>query len=234
MKKLFVLIIALALCVGIFVSSFFVPDTVTASSGQSAVNEKVIIIDAGHGGIDGGASTDDGVPEKDINLRISLYLDEYLRAFGYKTLLTRPDDNSLETEGSTIRAKKTSDLHYRMKLMEETDNALFISIHQNHFSVEKYYGTQVFYSPDQNEESSRLAQSIQSTVVETLQPENKREIKQCGSSVYLIYNAVKPAVLVECGFLSNKSEAEKLKTDEYQRKIAFCIAMGIINYLRNV
>ena len=234
MKKLFVLIIALALCVGIFVSSFFVPDTITASSVKTDADEKVIIIDAGHGGIDGGASTDDGVPEKDINLKISLYLDEYLRAFGYKTLLTRPDDNSLETEGATIRAKKTSDLHYRMRLMEETDNALFVSIHQNHFSVEKYYGTQVFYSPGKSDESSSLAQSIQSAVVDALQPENHREIKECGNSVYLIYNAVKPAVLVECGFLSNKAEAEKLKTDEYQRKIAFCTAMGIINYLRNV
>jgi N-acetylmuramoyl-L-alanine amidase len=117
-----------------------------------------------------------------------------------------------------------------MLLMENTKNAIFVSIHQNHFSSPQYSGAQVFYSKNFSDESSELAQSIQDSITYYLQPENTRQIKPCGTSVYLIYNAVKPAVLVECGFLSNYDEAELLKTDDYQRKLAFTIALGIINY----
>ena len=146
--------------------------------------------------------------------------------------MTRYDDVSLEDEGlNTIRKKKTSDIHNRLKLMEEIDNAIFISIHQNKYPQEKYSGLQVFYSPNNSEQSSLLARNIQENVVELLQPENERQIKECGTSVYLIYNAVKPAVLVECGFLSNYNEAQLLKTEQYQRKIAFCIATGIQDYI---
>ncbi len=193
-----------------------------------------IIIDAGHGGFDGGTSADDGSVEKDINLAISLYLFEYLNSFGFNTILTRDSDESLEDEGlNTIRKKKSSDIHNRMNIMEKADNSVFVSIHQNHYSVEKYNGLQVFYSPKFSDESSLLAQSIQETVVELLQPENDRQIKKCGTSVYLMYNAVKPAVLVECGFLSNHRESQLLKTQEYQKKIAFCIALGIQDYVYN-
>jgi len=191
----------------------------------------VVIVDAGHGGFDGGASTDDGVAEKGINLNISMYLKEYLEFFGFQVVMTRESDTSTEDEGlSTIRSRKSSDLHNRMALMEKTQNAVFVSIHQNHFSQSKYSGAQVFYSKNFSDESSGLAQSIQENIVYFTQPENKREIKPCGTSVYLIYNAVKPAVLVECGFLSNKEEAGKLKTEEYQKQIAFSIATGILNY----
>lgn len=146
--------------------------------------------------------------------------------------MIRDIDCSVEDDGlNTIRQKKTSDLHNRMKIMEETDNAIFISIHQNKYTDGKYSGTQVFYSPKTKEESQILAQSIQDCVVNTLQKENTRQIKECGTSVFLMYNAVKPAVLVECGFLSNYEETNKLKTPEYQKKIAFCIAMGTQNYL---
>lgn len=191
----------------------------------------VIIVDAGHGGFDGGASTDDGVAEKGINLNIALYLKEYLNFFGFQVVMTRDTDTSTEDEGlSTIRSRKSSDLHNRMTLMKETENAVFVSIHQNHFSMSKYSGAQVFYSKNFSEESSELAQSIQESIVYFIQPQNKRQIKPCGTSVYLIYNAVKPAVLVECGFLSNPEEAEKLKTENYQKQVAFSIATGILNY----
>lgn len=201
-------------------------------AGEFADTQKpIIIIDAGHGGFDGGASTDDGVCEKGINLNISLYLKEYLNFFGYDVVMTRETDTSTEDDGlTTIRSRKTSDLHNRMLLMENTKNAIFVSIHQNHFSSPQYSGAQVFYSKNFSDESSELAQSIQDSITYYLQPENTRQIKPCGTSVYLIYNAVKPAVLVECGFLSNYDEAELLKTDDYQRKIAFTIALGIINY----
>lgn len=233
LKKLYLITIPLVVCALILYSTcrFTNEKSASANTNTSEVLP-TIIIDAGHGGFDGGTSSNDGIIEKDINLKISLYLCEYLDSFGFNTVLTRDKDESLESDGlSTIREKKSSDIHNRMDLMEKTDNALFVSIHQNHYSVEKYHGLQVFYSPNFSEESSQLAQSIQDTVTELLQPENERQIKKCGTSVYLMYNAVKPAVLVECGFLSNYNESQLLKTEEYQKKLAFCIALGIRDYV---
>lgn len=190
-----------------------------------------IIVDAGHGGFDGGTSTEDGVNEKGINLSISLYLKDYLEFFGFNVVMTRETDTSTESEGlTTIHSKKSSDLHNRMALMEKTDNAIFVSIHQNHFSSSKYNGAQVFYSPELSEKSSLLAENIQESIIYYLQKDNTRQIKPCGTSVYLIYNAAKPAVLVECGFLSNPEDAENLQNETYQRKMALCIAFGILNY----
>lgn len=202
-------------------------------SSENSLNTKnpTVIIDAGHGGFDGGASTDDGVSEKGINLNIALYLEEYLHFFGFNVVMTRETDTSTESEGlTTIRSKKTSDLHNRMALMEKTDNAIFVSIHQNHFSSSKYKGAQVFYSLKLSQQSSLLAENIQENIVYYLQKDNTRQIKPISTSVYLIYNAVKPAVLVECGFLSNPEDAENLQNESYQRKIALCIALGILNY----
>lgn len=234
LKKMIILAVCVVICFSLLVASCVYSVSLPISTNDAVMQKSipVIIIDAGHGGFDGGASTNDGTPEKDINLNISLYLNEFLSSFGYKTILTRSVDESLESDGLTaIKSKKTSDIHNRMKIMEDTENSLFISIHQNHYSVEKYNGTQVFYSPNFPEESSLLAQNIQDTVVSQLQPNNERKIKECGSSVYLMFNAVKPAVLVECGFLSNNEEAEMLKTTQYQKKMAFCIAIGIQNYV---
>lgn len=236
MKKLLFSFICIVVSLIIFIYSFFTPDVIVSSKNNSLSKETpCIIIDAGHGGFDGGASTDDGYPEKHINLSISIYLSDYLTALGYETLLTRTIDESLEDSGlSTIRKRKTSDLHNRMKIMEETENAIYISIHQNHYSQEKYRGMQVFYSPSFSDESSALAESIQNYTVNALQPDNTRKIKECTSSVFLIYRAVKPAVLVECGFLSNEEEAELLQTEKYQKNIALCIAMGVQNYLSSI
>ncbi len=234
MKKCLYILIPIFVSISLLITSFILPENINVANSDSvSVSSPIIIIDAGHGGFDGGAVTKDGIPEKDINLNISLYLNEYLTFLGFDTILTREDDNSLENEGlDTIRSKKTSDLHNRMKIMEEIDNSIFVSIHQNIYTQEKYSGIQVFFSPKTPTESSTLAKNIQETVVRTLQPDNSRQIKECGTSVYLIYNAVRPAVLVECGFLSNYKEAEKLKTENYQKKMAFCIAIGIQNYIR--
>ncbi len=219
-------------CFVTYILSFIFDIEDIVASKNAVATPPVIIIDAGHGGIDGGAVGIDGSYEKNINLKISKYLQEYLSLFGYKTIMTRETDESLEDEGlTTIREKKTSDIHNRMKIMEETDNAIFISIHQNKFQIEKYKGTQVFYAPETASESSVLAQCIQDSITNTLQKDNTRQIKECGTSVYLMYNAVKPAVLVECGFLSNREEATNLNNTDYQKKIAFCIAIGIQNYL---
>lgn len=233
MKKLIYVVLPLIISVLIFICTLTLRNPISAvKSTKQNANQPIVIIDAGHGGFDGGAVSDDGTVEKDINLSIALYLQEYLAIFNIKTIMIRETDCSVEDNGlNTIRQKKSSDLHNRMKIMEETDNAIFVSIHQNKFPDGKYSGTQVFYSPKTKDESQVLAQTIQDYIVNTLQKDNKRQIKECGTSVFLMYNAVKPAVLVECGFLSNYEETQRLKSSEYQKKIAFCIAMGIQNYL---
>lgn len=233
MKKIIYVVLPLTISILIFIYTLVFHNPVSAmKQTEGHGNQPIVIIDAGHGGFDGGAVSNDGTVEKDINLAISLYLQEYLSVFNIKTVMIRETDCSVEDDGlNTIRQKKSSDLHNRMKVMEETDNAIYISIHQNKYPDSKYSGTQVFYSPKTKDESQILAQSIQDCIVNTLQKDNKRQIKECGTSVFLMYNAVKPAVLVECGFLSNYEETNNLKTPEYQKKIAFCIAMGIQNYL---
>ena len=233
MKKLYLLIVSIVVSAIVFTSSFGLYDkSYVQADTKPDSSLPTIIIDPGHGGFDGGAVTNDGYPEKDINLKIALYLRDMLTLFGYNTVITRDCDTSLEDDTSdTIRQRKKSDIYNRMALMESINNALFISIHQNHYSVERYYGAQVFYSRNFSEESCTLAQSIQESIVSVLQPDNTRLVKECGDSVYLIYNACKPAVLVECGFLSNNREAELLKTDAYNRKMAFCIASGIQDYI---
>ncbi len=234
MKKLIFSVTSVICSFCVFIFSVISVQNISISASNAkgiSETEPVIIIDAGHGGFDGGAVTADGYPEKNINLKISLYLNEYLKKYGFKTIMTRTKDISLEDEGlTTIKSKKTSDIHNRMKIMEETDNAIFVSIHQNYFTQSKYSGFQVFYSPNLKDESYALAQEIRNCVIENLQPDNTRLSKECGSSVYLMYNAVKPAVLVECGFLSNKEEAEKLKQTDYQKEMALNIAKGIKNY----
>ncbi len=234
LKKLFLIPIFL-ICTAVSLTVLFnnseINKTASLSTTQKAA--PVIVIDPGHGGFDGGASSSDGTPEKDINLNISLYLRDCLKCYGFNTVLTRETDMSLESDPSaTLRTRKTSDIHNRFDIMENTANSVFVSIHQNHYSVEKYSGAQVFYSPGDSEHSSLLAGCIQASIISDVQPNNTRLIKECGTSVYLIYNAVKPAVLVECGFLSNNAEAESLKSTDYQKKLARAIARGIIDYYK--
>ena len=217
-----------AVCVLIFA---VVRYNLAAASAAIAQIPATVIIDAGHGGEDGGATGITGASESQINLEIALRLEQLLSFCGLDTLMIRTTDTAVYTgDCNTFSEKKVSDLKNRTALVNRTPSAILISIHQNHFSQSKYSGAQVFYSKNFSDECSGLAQSIQESIVYFTQPKNKREIKPCGTSVYLIYNAVKPAVLVECGFLSNKEEAEKLKTEEYQKQIAFSIATGILNY----
>ena len=190
-----------------------------------------VIIDAGHGGPDGGTCGRDGTLEKDLNLPIAKKLNEILSSLGIKTVMVRTQDISIHDESAkTIRQKKISDIHNRLKLIEDTPDCIFVSIHQNHYAVEKYYGTQVFYSPN-DALSEVLADNLQQTVAGLIQPDNTRTIKKCGTDIYLLYHASVPAVMVECGFISNEKELALLKTDEYQNKLAFSIAMGILNYI---
>ena len=196
----------------------------------SASELPVIIVDAGHGGIDGGAVGADGTIEKGINLAIAQHLEQTLRAFGFEVVMTRTEDTLIgDNNAKTVREQKSSDLKKRMKITEQYDNALLVSIHQNKYSAEKYYGAQVFYSPN-DEQSKLLAGLIQQSIVSHLQPESEREIKPSGKEIYLLYYAKIPSVMVECGFLSNRAELQKLKDTEYQRQMSFSIVCGILEY----
>lgn len=204
---------------------------VRAGKGTAAFKHAVII-DAGHGGVDGGAVGVDGVVEKGINLAISLKLKALFTASGYQVIMTREDDRSIHDEGSdTIRQKKKTDIHNRFKMIEDHPEALFLSIHQNKFGQSQYSGTQVFYSAN-NEISKQLAQSIQESVKTLLQPQNDRAVKPAGDNLYLLYHAKSPAVLVECGFLSNPTEAKLLQSDAYQSKMAFTVYCGVLGLYR--
>ena len=193
-------------------------------------NRKTVIVDAGHGGFDGGAVADDRTPEKDINLSISLKLASMLKFHGYNVILTRDTDSGTEIDPSqSIANRKKSDMGERLKIINENPDAIFVSIHLNKFPSSSAVGAQVFYSPN-NPLSMSLGQSIQKTVKVLLQPENERTIKKGTKSTYLLYKASVPAVIVECGFLSNKTELMLLKSDEYGSKMAFAILCGILNY----
>lgn len=204
-----------------------------AVSAPALTKEAVVIIDAGHGGEDGGAVAADGTAEQLLNLQIAKYLEAQLQVFGVKTVMTRTTEDSIHSaEADTTRERKVSDIHNRMKIMEETPNAMFVSIHQNKFDSSTEWGTQVFYSPNTTS-SAALAECIQQSVIKNLQPNNIRMIKKSGSSIYLLYYAKKTAVLVECGFLSNPAELAKIKDAAYQKQIAFSIALGILEYMNS-
>ena len=145
--------------------------------------------------------------------------------------LTREEDVSIgDNTLPTVRERKVSDVHRRLELVEEDPASILVSIHQNYFTQEKYSGAQMFYSPN-NGESAALAESIRQSVVGLLQPENTRENKPATDDIYLLWNARQPAVLVECGFLSNGEEAALLAQEAYRDQVAFCIYDGIVRYL---
>lgn len=183
-----------------------------------------------HGGIDGGATGIGGVVEKDVNLQISLKLREILKANGYEVVMTRDTDKSIHSSGKTVAQQKKSDMNNRLKLINSTPNSITVSIHQNHFEQSQYSGAQMFYGR-KNESSKLLAEAIQKRFVENLQKDNKREIKEAGKNLYLMYQAQNPIVLVECGFLSNPVESALLSDDTYQNKVAFTIFSGIADYI---
>ena len=190
-----------------------------------------IVIDAGHGGEDGGAVGVNGLVEKDINLAIALALAEDLKANNFDVVLVRDGDYSVGDQSlSTVAERKRSDTKRRVSLVEETGDCLLVSIHQNQFSQSQYSGAQMFYSPN-NEESAQLAECIRQSVVSSLQPENTRQNKEAGEEIYLLTHCQVPAVLVECGFLSNPREAELLGQETYQNDMAAAIYNGIIDFL---
>ena len=190
---------------------------------------KTIIIDAGHGSPDGGAVGSSGVLEKDLNLSVAISLQKFFESNGTQVLLTRSDDNGIYDVSGSIKNKKVSDIKNREEFIKNSDAEAFISIHMNKFSDSVYSGPQVFYSAN-NKNSELLAKCIQKSMIAALNPQNKREVKKADSSIYLLDKAQIPAVLVECGFLSNAEEERLLKDEKYQRQLAWSVYCGIIEY----
>lgn len=188
-----------------------------------------LVLDAGHGGEDGGAVSLTGVSESEINLAITLKIDQILGFYGVTPILLRDADISLHnSEAKTLREKKVSDLKNRVQMIESTPNSVLISVHQNTFTNQSYQGAQVFYKNTPN--SIVLAEQIQNTLREGADPDNRRTPAKISDTIYLMQHISCTAVLVECGFLSNPNEEELLRTNRYQTKIAMCIATG---WLRN-
>ena len=187
-----------------------------------------ILIDPGHGGADGGAKAADGSLEKEYNLSISLTLRDMLRLCGYEVSLTREADVSIHDDtADTLRRQKVSDMHNRLKLYDAAD--LVLSIHQNQFPQRSCRGTQFFYAAG-NPASKPLATVLRDTLYALLQPDNTRELKAGTSDIFLLHETRAPAVLVECGFLSNPEERTLLQSAEYQQKLAFSLTCGVLSF----
>lgn len=188
-----------------------------------------IVIDAGHGGVDGGAVSYTGVYESQINLEIALRLDDLLHLLGHQTRMIRTEDISVYTSGSSIAEKKISDLKERVRIIKSTDNAILVSIHQNSFTDGRYSGAQVFYT----EKGQSLANITQSLFLSLLNPGSNRKIKSA-KGIYLMEKIECVGILVECGFLSNFTEEYKLRTPSYQQKICSIIACALSQYINDV
>ena len=196
------------------------------SEEKESANQYVVVIDAGHGGTDPGKVGVNGAIESDINLKIALKLKEYLEEKGIKVVLTREDENGLYGAGDTN--KKRSDMEKRCEIINDTAPDMLVSIHQNSYSSEGVKGAQVFYFKNSNG-GEKIASIIQSHLISEVDESNGRQCKE-NSIYYILKNVTCPAVIVECGFLSNYSEAELLVTNEYQEKLAIAIGNGIVEY----
>ncbi|WP_243154872.1 N-acetylmuramoyl-L-alanine amidase CwlD [Clostridium thermarum] len=192
-------------------------------------SNKLILIDPGHGGIDGGAVGKDGTLEKDLNLIIGKTLKDELFKEGYKIVMSREDDRSLCTDGGTIRKKKLEDLDNRQKLIRKSNCDMFISVHLNSFPQQQYYGAQIWYAA--NKKSENFGILMQNTLREDLDVNNKRKAKNAKDDFIILRNCPDiPAIIIECGFLSNPPEAKKLKDPAYQKKIAQAIVRAVNVY----
>ena len=231
LKDRHIYILAALLVAFSMVVSFWGTELTVPASADEGSDEFVIILDPGHGGVDGGAVGANGTVEKRINLEIALRLRDMLADAGYTVIMTRCEDISIhDSSADTIKEQKVSDMHNRLELTRLYPNSLLVSIHQNTLSDPSVTGAQVFFSPN-NEKSAVLAQSIQDVFNEGIQPDALRVTKKAGKNLYLFYNAQNVAVLCECGFLSNPDEERLLCSPEHQDRVAFCVYSGILKYL---
>lgn len=183
----------------------------------------------GHGTPDEGASSDEGITEASINLKIALKVQNLLEEAGSTVILTRSDENGIyEEKSNTLREMKVSDIKNRVKMGNESSADIFVSIHLNKITQQKYWGWQTFFKKG-NEESKKLAEALQNGLNQTIQKENKRESLKI-ENIYIVDHVKIPITIVECGFLSNEEEEKLLQTEEYQNKLAWGIYVGIMDY----
>lgn len=204
----------------------------TQLASSTPVSGHTIILDAGHGSPDGGATGEDGSVESDLNLSIVLKLQNLLESSNCTVILTRSDENGIyEADSSTIRQKKISDMKNRVDIANNSNAEMFVSVHMNKLEQTQYSGWQTFYK-NQDEDSKKIAETVQLSLNNFLKKENSRTIKSI-SGIYLTKNVDIPLVLVECGFLSNVEENKLLQTDSYQNELAWSIYIGIMDYLNS-
>ena len=221
----------LAVCAAVLLLTAMGNRTVTVIAMSAPVPDRhCIIIDAGHGDPDGGAVSCTGVFESGINLQISRRLSDLFRLLGYDTRMVRETDSSVYTQGDTIGEKKVSDLKERARIVSETENAILLSIHQNHYTDSRYGGAQMFWADTDG--SRELAEGLQEAFVTHLNPGSNRAAKKC-QGIWLMEHVECPAVLVECGFLSNPAEEAKLRDAAYQQNICCVIVSSLSEYLSN-
>lgn len=209
-------------------AAFFRQSVETVSSEQALQTLTRIVIDAGHGGMDGGTTSVTGVLEKELNLQIAKRLEKLLRLLGQEPVMTRTTGDSVSTEGDTIREQKRSDLRNRVSLINQSPNTILVSIHQNHYPDSRYTGPQVFYAAD--DRSKGFAQALQQSFNDALG--TRRECKK-SDGVYLMNNLQCPGVLVECGFLSSFEEEALLRTPEHQKNLCCILAAGLMSYIHD-
>lgn len=213
--------------------SFFKSDAKLKSVMSPYVSGKIIIIDAGHGSPDGGATGFSGSSEKDLNLLVSKSLGNLLMQSGARVIYTRQTDESIANNNdSNIKSKKQSDMRNRKQIRDESDADLFISIHMNKFRESKYKGAQVFYN-NSHDGNKILANLIQNEIKYIADSSNNRSPKDSKNDIYILNDSKIPSVLVECGFISNPEEEKKLLTKGYRDKIAYAIYSGILKYFTN-
>lgn len=229
-NRLFVLLYCFVFLSAMGVCHVLNRSVLTAAMQPGFGGRTVIIIDAGHGGIDGGATAVNGKLESHINLEIAIRLRDLMHLLGFDTFMIRTNDTSVYTEGKTIAAQKVSDLKNRVKIVNETKNSLLISIHQNTFSDNRYAGSQVFYSPDPN--SKDLAAKMQAALNTALNSDHPRQIRN-SKGIYLMENIEKCGILIECGFISNPTDASKLCDESYQKKLCCVIAATTATFKAN-
>ena len=203
--------------------------TVMTENVQNDVR-KTIVIDAGHGGVDGGATSCTGILESQYNLEIATCLNDLLQLMGYKTVMIRDGDYSVYTKGETIAQKKVSDLKERVRIVNSANCALLVSIHQNHFPQAQYSGAQVFYAP--TERSENIARALQNALTQSINIGSTRRIKKA-DNIYLMQHIHCPGVLIECGFISNPQEAYLLAERTYQKNLCSVIACAISDTLND-
>lgn len=232
MKKTNIILVGLIFILFIAIFSLNL-DAGNKPSALGAANQKIVILDPGHGGEDPGKVSEySDLKEKDVNLKIALMTKQILEKENFSVILTRQEDKLEYSEGTTnVVQKRRQDLNRRKKIMDEAGAAIVVSIHLNGFPEKQYYGAQTFYPPN-SVESMKLANVLQKSLKDNVDAENNRQPQLKKDPIIILADLKTPTAIIECGFLSNAEEEKKLATDEYQSSLAAAIAEGIKNYFK--